>query len=172
MWVFGYGSLMSDGWEVEFGCSVRAVAELHGYRRVFNKASVVNWGTKECPCPTLNLELATGASCVGIAFEFPEGKAAHVEAYLAKREGKDFNLAQLEIAVKEVGTVWAMVPLYTGKNIVSPSTTQALVSAVRRACGTHGACSDYVSNVHGQLSMLGIEDPAVTRFVELLRDTS
>lgn len=39
MWVFGYGSLMWDGWEQEFGCLRRCVAVLKGYRRTFNKAS-------------------------------------------------------------------------------------------------------------------------------------
>jgi cation transport protein ChaC len=45
MWVFAYGSLMSDGWENEWGCLRRCRAELGGYRRAFNKASVRNWGT-------------------------------------------------------------------------------------------------------------------------------
>lgn len=169
MWVFGYGSLMADGWESAFGCTTRMVAELHGYRRVFNKASVVNWGTKQCPCPTLNLEPVEDAVCVGIAFEFPEPRAADVEAYLVKREGKGFNLSILEIDVVEVGVVRAMVPLYMGKNILSSSSPQTLVSTVRKACGTSGACSDYVIGVHDQLATLGIEDPAVTHLVELLR---
>ena len=37
MWIFGYGSLMWDGWESEFVCQERAMATLSGYRRAFNK---------------------------------------------------------------------------------------------------------------------------------------
>jgi cation transport protein ChaC len=39
MWIFGYGSLMFDGWESERRCVERTWAELAGYRRVFNKRS-------------------------------------------------------------------------------------------------------------------------------------
>jgi cation transport regulator ChaC len=38
MWVFGYGSLMWDHWETQFGCLRSLVADLPGYQRVFNKA--------------------------------------------------------------------------------------------------------------------------------------
>ena len=65
MWIFGYGSLMWDGWESEFVCQERATATLPGYRRAFNKLSVANWGTKEAPCPTLNLHEDRDASCQG-----------------------------------------------------------------------------------------------------------
>ncbi len=169
MWIFGYGSLMTDGWEVNYSCTQRVVAELHGYRRTFSKASVVNWGTRACPCPTLNLESSADALCVGIAFEFPETRRVEVEAYLAKREGKGFVLSSLEIIAKEAGSVQALVPLYIGKNILPPATTQDLVASIQQACGTSGACSDYVVDVHDQLTGLGIDDPAVTQLREHLR---
>ena len=55
MWVFGYGSLMWDGWQTEHGCIRMVKATLRGYRRAFNKASVRNWGTRERPAPTVNI---------------------------------------------------------------------------------------------------------------------
>lgn len=63
-----------------------------GYRRVFNKLSVKNWGTHDFPCPTLNLQAAAEARCVGVAFEFDDSRATEVIAYLVKREGKNFGL--------------------------------------------------------------------------------
>ena len=169
MWIFGYGSLMTDGWEGSYDCTQRVVAELHGYRRVFNKASVVNWGTRACPCPTLNLEPNADALCVGIAFEIPEVRRTEVETYLVKREGKGFTFLNLEIVASGMGSIPALVPLYTGKNILPPTTPQELAESVRQACGTSGSCADYVVDVHGQLAKLGIDDPVVTRLREQLR---
>ena len=163
MWVFGYGSLMTDGWEASRGCTRRVVAKLHGYQRVFNKASVVNWGTHACPCPTLNLKADADTICIGIAFEFPEVRRSEIEAYLLKREGKDFMLLSLEIVMTGVGSVQALVPKYTGKNLVLMATTEELVASVRRARGTSGACLDYVIGVHDQLTKFRINDPAVTQ---------
>ena len=62
-WVFGYGSLMWDPWEEPFACVKRSVATLPGYRRCFNKLSEKNWGTRNNPCPTLNLHEDPSASC-------------------------------------------------------------------------------------------------------------
>src|SRR6266568_4933203 len=97
MWVFGYGSLMTDRWEEKNGCTRRVLADLGGYRRVFNKASVRNWGTRNNPGPTLNLEKTEGGSCRGIAFEFPEDRGKEVLAVLVEREGQNFALHSLEI---------------------------------------------------------------------------
>src|SRR6266516_5412200 len=55
MWIFGYGSLMFDGWEAACGCTDRKWADLPGYRRCFNKKSVESRGTREAPGLTLNL---------------------------------------------------------------------------------------------------------------------
>ena len=72
MWVFGYGSLMADEWEERYACVRRTIATLRGFRRTFTKASTKNWGSKEVPCPTLNLEKVENAECWGVAFHFPD----------------------------------------------------------------------------------------------------
>jgi glutathione-specific gamma-glutamylcyclotransferase len=72
MWIFGYGSLMFDGWEPDRRYFGRTWADLAGYRRVFNKRSVENWGTKERPGLTLNLKESTNSVCRGIAFAFAD----------------------------------------------------------------------------------------------------
>lgn len=169
MWVFGFGSLMTDAWEREFDCIQRVTAELKGYRREFNKASVANWGTRDCPCPTLNLVSEANAHCRGIAFEFSEARRDDVEAYLARREGRGFKLSNLEVIAEGAGVVQALVPLYTGKNIVQTTDTQASIQLALRAKGSSGRCSDYVFGVYEQLRKLGINDPAVTEMRDLLR---
>jgi len=76
MWIFGYGSLMFDGWEAACGCTDRKWADLPGYRRCFNKKSVESRGTREAPGLTLNLVRAAGLVCRGIAFAFEDSDRA------------------------------------------------------------------------------------------------
>lgn len=168
MWVFGYGSLMVDKWEEKFACTRRVTATLTGYQRIFNKASVVNWGMASTPCPTLNLYPVADASCIGIAFEFREAQRAEVETYLAKREGKDFVLKKFQITPQGAEATQALVPIYVGQNILSPATPEELISCIRQANGKSGSCVDYVVSVHRQLLELGIDDPAVTQLYALL----
>src|SRR6185295_17841577 len=118
MWVFGYGSLMWDGWEVARGCTRRTAAQLRGYCRTFNKASIRNWGTKETPCPTLNLQAVEFEVCQGVAFEFLDLQESEILHYLILREGRGFELDELPINLDDKVEVWAHVPIYRGKNII------------------------------------------------------
>src|SRR5262249_44245835 len=87
MWIFGYGSLMLDGWEAAYGCIDRKWAELPGYRRSFNKKSIESRGTWEVPGLTLNLVRAAGHGCRGIAFAFEDDeRAPEILLDLQKRE--------------------------------------------------------------------------------------
>jgi cation transport protein ChaC len=162
MWVFGYGSLMADGWEGKLGCLRRCVATLHGYRRIFNKASTSNRGTKEFPCPTLNLETNETGLCTGIAFEFPDNRAGDVREYLLNREGKSFPLESLPIHLQDDAGVMALVPVYRGKNLLSAMTADTRAGMIRIAVGTQSSCRDYVKQIAEALDNLGIEDPAVS----------
>ncbi len=161
MWIFGYGSLMWDGWEESFSCTRRLVGELHGYLRAFNKASVRNWGTKSNPGPTLNLEVADHGLCCGIAFEFPDTQSSRVMGYLEEREGKSFAFKALPVLVRNVGEVTALVPMYEGKNLIGTSNVQQLARQILTATGKSGGCRDYVRGVHVELLKLGIDDPVV-----------
>ena len=78
MWVFGYGSLMWDGWETKHGCTRKERASLPGYERDFNKASIENWGSREHPGPTLGLRADAAGKCEGLAFQVPDGKRERV----------------------------------------------------------------------------------------------
>lgn len=161
MWVFGYGSLMWDGWERQYGCLQRQVAELQGYRRSFSKASVKNWGSPTNPGPTLNLEEFAQATCTGIAFEFQAEQADEVSAYLARREGRGFALKPMQVATNNGQVVNALVPVYDGPNVIRVSSLAELVRQVVSAKGTSGQCRDYVRGIQLELRKLGIADPVV-----------
>jgi cation transport protein ChaC len=167
MWVFGYGSLMWDGWEANRGCLRRVIAELRGYARTFNKLSVRNWGTHSCPGPTLNL-IAGDSSCQGVAFEFSEACSADIVAYLVKREGKNFILNERPIVLKEGAEVTALVPLYEGPNIIPPTSAFEIAAMALRAKGMSGTAAGYIKSVADHLQELGIDDPMVTKLCTAL----
>lgn len=167
MWVFGFGSLMWDGWQRELGCLSTHKAELLGYRRRFNKASVRNWGTEQMPGPTLNVEESTGCSCEGIAFEFPSETASDGIEYLKKREGKSFELVNCSVILEGGERVSATVPIYSGKNVLEQSPEELAELAVA-ASGTSGRCADYVLTIAKELERLGISDPEVEAFAALV----
>jgi cation transport protein ChaC len=165
MWVFGYGSLMWDNWEASYGCLRRVLANLPGFHRIFNKASVKNWGTRERPAPTLNLTADSSSSCRGVAFEFPERKRGEVLAYLRRREGKGFALEEQKIQLESGNWVGAVVPIYSGTNLLSAKTYNELAKMACLAEGTNGAGVDYVQNLAGKLANLGIHDGEVDEFL-------
>jgi cation transport protein ChaC len=131
MWVFAYGSLMSDGWEKEWGC-LRRRAVLRGYRRVFNKASVRNWGTRRFPCPTLNLVASAS-----------------------------FRLPSLPIRLDDGATVRAVVSIYHGQNEIRVSDNLQIAKMAIDASGSDGSCTSYIEGVADQLRVLNIDDPVV-----------
>jgi glutathione-specific gamma-glutamylcyclotransferase len=165
MWLFSYGSLMWDNWELSYGCLRRVVATLPGFRRAFNKASVKNWGTRENPGPTLNLVADSSSNCKGIAFEFPERERGRVLACLEKREGKGFRFEPQKVRLESGDWVDALVPIYSGKNVLSGKTLAELARMARKAHGTKGSSVDYVRNAAGKLELLGIDDAVVKDFL-------
>ena len=172
MWVFGYGSLMGDGWEAGHDCIRRTRAELRGYQRAFNKASVRNWGTKAQPCPTLNIVESKSATCRGIAFEFPEPKAQEIRDYLIEREGKAFALRLLPIFLDDGGAAVAIVPVYEGKNIIAARDHQVLEQMICGARGTDGSGIEYVQRVASELERAGIDDPVVAELAATIAHRS
>jgi glutathione-specific gamma-glutamylcyclotransferase len=170
MWVFGYGSLMWDGWEAKFGGTHFDGAELLGYRRSFNKKSVKNWGTADSPCPTLGLEPCEGGSCVGTAFEFAEDRRAAVEAELREREGPSFDLFQLAVLLPGGRQVCAAVPVNDkcARTYIGNMPVEDRARLARTAIGTSGRCADYVRNLHAKLSDLEVRDGEVEEFVRLM----
>src|SRR5271166_1084546 len=149
MWVFGYGSLMWDQWEQQFGGSHVDGASLMSYRRSFNKASTRNWGTRNSPGPTLGLEPSQESYCIGTAFQFPDETADAVSTYLRNREGASFTLTQLPVRLPNEETIQALTPVNdrNGRTYLGHLPIATRVALARTAAGTDGACADYVRNI-------------------------
>lgn len=157
MWVFGYGSLMCDDWQTEFGCLRCCVADLPGYTRKLNKASVERWGTKQNPGPTLNLCASEGGNCRGMAFEFSADREAGVIARLRKREG-GFDLTSVQVRLEDGTNVSAITPMYQGKNLIKGVSDEALVEMIKTAKGTEGSGVKYVRDQVQTLRKLNVVD--------------
>jgi glutathione-specific gamma-glutamylcyclotransferase len=171
MWIFGYGSLMFDGWESDHGCVERRWVDLAGYRRVFNKKSVENWVTKERPGLTLNLKESATSLCRGVAFAFADDDSTSqgMLKCLTKREA--CQPRSLAIRLQDGRDVSALVYIYEGKNILDPTTPMAeMASMVVSAKGKSGACVDYVGRTFEGLGSIGLDDPEVTSLWEAVKN--
>lgn len=166
MWVFGYGSLMWDGWEHQFGCARTERAQTSSFRRDFNKASTYRWGTKNAPGPTLGLEPAEDAVCAGTAFELHDDRSEEVIRYLREREGDDFTLEEHSIQLSDGSQVIAIVPVNhrTAATYCGAMTIAQRASMARVASGKAGNCRDYVSGIREKLISMGVHDRSVEEF--------
>jgi len=172
MWVFGYGSLMWEGWEKRFEGVVVGEATLYGYHRAFNKKSTKNWGTKDKPGPTLGLEPDETGRCTGVVFEIPETRREEVLNYLAEREGKSVLLLELDVQLKDGTTIKAVIFVNdrTGPSYVGLLSIADRAQMARSAVGRDGTCRDYVRNVRARLQEFGIADPHVEEFWRAVED--
>lgn len=158
---------MWDGWEAAYGCLGCVVARLPGFRRIFNKGSVRNWGTKAQPGPTLNLIPADGHVCHGIAFEFAQDVNERVMSELRRREG-GFEFRAVDVLLPDARSVQARVPIYRGRNLITAKQISEIADMARAACGTSGACADYVRNIAQKINDLGVQDADVRALLAAL----
>jgi cation transport protein ChaC len=139
MWIFGYGSLMFDGWESGYGCVRRELAELAEYRRVFGKKSVKNWGTRECPGLTLNLKKFDTGSAGVLLSSFPINGAVTRAMLDCLSNREACAPCMLPVLVSRQQIVQTHVYIYKGKSVLDPQAglTQraAMVGSASGACG-------------------------------------
>ena len=171
MWVFVYGSLMSEPWEQDFGGARRGRATLLGYRRAFNKRSTRNWGAQQAPCPTLGLESVDGAKCIGLLFEFPDEHRDRVLDYLRNREGQGFDFPELDVETVG-GSLRAIVPVNDRNHhtYIGELTLDERARMAREAAGGKGSCREYVERARASLQEMGVVDQDVEEFWRIVRD--
>ena len=155
MWLFGYGSLMWDGWETRYGCRQRMPTDLPGYTRIFNKKSLERWGTHARPGLTLNLH--AGDACRGVAFEFDDGASSDITTYLNDRE--TCAATELPVRLPDAREVAALVYIYDGPRLIDQGLTlHERATMIIEAEGVAGSSFDYIKEVRAHLAELGITD--------------
>jgi cation transport protein ChaC len=162
VWIFGYGSLMFDGWECEYDCINRKLVTLAGYKRIFNKKSVGNWGTKNNPGLTLNLTQADEGTCYGVGFEFADDSERRNEMLEALGRREACGPREVRVCLEDRLSV-ALVYIYEGPRLIDePMSLEQKSRMVLSARGKSGTCFDYVKNIHEGLQSIGLDDPPVT----------
>ncbi|MDK1020930.1 MAG: gamma-glutamylcyclotransferase [Candidatus Hydrogenedentes bacterium] len=131
--------------------------------------TVKNWGTKQCPAPTLNLVKESSSVCTGVAFEFSDDSRETVTSYLNKREGKNFELEKVQIQLHDGGMVSARTSMYGGANLIRGKSLSERAEMARQARGISGCCIDYVDGIYDHLVKLGIDDASVAEFRNLVK---
>lgn len=174
MWIFGYGSLMWDGWEQQFDGEKIDGAGLKGYRRAFNKKSTTNWGTEQRPCPTLGLEKDESAACTGAAFRFPESQEEDVWVYLRDREGPSFDFVEVKVMLPSGQAVRAHVAINdpSARSYIGDRSPEEIASMMGGAEGDDGRCIDYLENTRAKLRSLSIEDDAVEKLWRAVKESA
>jgi cation transport protein ChaC len=158
MWLFGYGSLMWDGWEERFGCVKRMPADLEGHARIFNKKSLERWGTHEKPGLTLNL--TPSGACHGVAFAFDDAARSEIEDYLTRRE--TCTATEVRLQLPEATEIGALTYIYDGPRLIDEGVSlEAQAAMIVEAEGIAGSSLNYIKGVRTHLAALGVADPAV-----------
>lgn len=170
-WVFGYGSLMWDGWEEAYGGTRHEGAVLRGYVRAMNKASRKNWGTRARPGPTMGLERIEGGTCVRGGLRFPRGPGRG-------RQELPAGARRAELRPPDGGVELAdgrSRPMLTAANNTEASTylgdvpPDELASMIVGAEGASEACTDYLDQLRQQNKAIGIHDDAIEDLWERVR---
>jgi cation transport protein ChaC len=162
MWIFGFGSLMFDGWQTAYGCTDSKWADLQGFKRSFNKKSVESRGTHEAPGLTLNLARSQGDICRGIAFASEnDERVQKMVQDLRRREA--CKPQALSVRLEDGRIVTAQVFIYEGRNLIDDSmATNEKADMVVKAAGIRGSNIDYVRDTYEGLKTVGVDDPVVT----------
>jgi len=158
MWLFGYGSLMWDGWETAYGCAQRMNAYLPGHTRIFNKRSLERWGTHERPGLTLNL--ARTGICRGVVFQFDKAARQDIEDYLSARE--TCAATAVTVQLPDATEVGALTYIYDGPRLIEDGLSlQDRAAMILEAQGVAGSSYEYIRSVRTHLAALGVRDPEV-----------
>ena len=166
LWVFGYASLI---WRPEFDAAEHRPALVRGWHRAFKMRSRVNRGSPEQP--GLVYALVSGGMCRGMVYRIPHQQAADELPRLWHREMPNGVYDPKWLRCRTAGgdvtalafTLSRRSPNHTG--VLSEDQYRRIFSS---ACGRYGTTRDYAQLTYDKLRLLGINDQALGRLLELV----
>ena len=171
LWVFGYGSLM---WSPGFRASEQATALVRGYHRALCILSSRYRGTPEKPGVVMGL--CRGGSCWGIAFRVPRSRARGVLTKLWKREMLNNvykpTLIRVTVAPGRRIRALAFVADPTHRQFVRELDLHGRARLAAQGIGQRGSCVDYIRNTLEHMLALGVDDPHLSRVLDLALNLS
>ena len=166
LWVFGYGSLM---WSPGFRASEQATALVRGYHRALCILSSRYRGTPEKP--GLVMGLCRGGSCWGIALRIPRARVRRVLTKLWKREmlNKVYKPTLIPVTVAPGRRIHALafVADPTHRQFVGELDLHGRARLAAQGIGQRGSCVDYIRNTLEHMLALGVDDPHLSRVLDL-----
>ena len=161
LWVFGYGSLISNPIIAHNHC---LTARIHGYHRRFCLWTKIGRGTPEFPGLVLSLDY--GGSCVGVAYRLePETAIAELDL-LWRREMLTlaYNARWLHLHTPEgVKRGLGFVANPESPAYAPPMPFEDTVNTVAGAIGFNGRCYDYLFDTLAGIKEHGIHDAAMEK---------
>lgn len=164
LWVYAYGSLMSDP-GLHF--DELRLADLPGYQRRFSFRTTMGRGAPECPGLMLSIEPRPGC-CRGLAFRIAGHRVEEETAILWRREmiRGSYCPALLPVATPQ-GPVTALVftsnPAHADH--VAVQTLAEAAAIIAKAAGVLGTNIGYLEQLVAQLQALDIEDDYILRLL-------
>ncbi|WP_121065564.1 gamma-glutamylcyclotransferase [Chachezhania antarctica] len=161
LWIFAYGSLMWDP-AIRFSEVRRAHAPNHVRRFILKD----NFGARGSPGrPGVMAALDEGEGCDGLIFRIPKEIIEEETIILWKRER--IGPAYIETAIPvetDIGTLEAVtfVANHEADNIHPDLCWEDQVQCCATGVGRRGSSFDYVANLAGHFTAMGIDDPDVS----------
>ena len=164
--VFGYGSLM---WSPGFRASEKSIALARGYHRAMCILSHRYRGTPTKP--GLVMGLCRGGSCWGMAFRVPSASVRRVLATLWKREmlNKVYKPTLIPVTVAPGRRIRALafVADTSHRQFVRELDLHGRARLVAQGVGQRGPCVDYIRNTLEHMLALGVDDPHLSRVLDV-----
>jgi len=161
LWVFGYGSLISNPIIAHDRC---LTARIHGYHRRFCLWTKIGRGTPEFPGLVLSLDY--GGSCVGVAYRLELDTAIAELDLLWRREMLTlaYNARWLRLHTPEgIKRGLGFVANPKSPAYAPPMPFEDTVNTVAEAIGFNGSCYDYLFDTLAGIKEYGIHDAAMEK---------
>ena len=161
LWVFGYGSLISNPIIAHDHC---LIAQIHGHHRRFCLRTTIGRGTPEFPGLVLSLDY--GGSCVGVAYRLEPSTAIPELDLLWRREMLTlaYNARWLPLHTSEgIKRGLGFVANRKSPAYAPPMSFEDTVNTVVRASGFNGHCYDYLFDTLAGIKEYGIYDAAMEK---------